>query len=58
MGTKMAMEMDIETVRRKMIQAGLEKGLTHSDTVQLSKELDKLLHRVQLFVCGKKRRDK
>ncbi|RDI40137.1 Spo0E like sporulation regulatory protein [Falsibacillus pallidus] len=50
----MAMEMDIEAVRRKMIQTGLEKGLTHSDTVQLSKELDKLLHRVQLFVSGMK----
>ncbi|WP_245948498.1 aspartyl-phosphate phosphatase Spo0E family protein [Falsibacillus pallidus] len=54
MDTKMAMEMDIEAVRRKMIQTGLEKGLTHSDTVQLSKELDKLLHRVQLFVSGMK----
>ncbi|RLQ96894.1 aspartyl-phosphate phosphatase Spo0E family protein [Falsibacillus albus] len=46
--------MDIELVREKMIQTGLEKGLTHHDTLRLSVELDRLLQYVQKLIYGEK----
>jgi stage 0 sporulation regulatory protein len=37
------LEKEIETLRQKMFAVGMEKGLSHPDTVQVSQELDKLI---------------
>ncbi|TQR11660.1 aspartyl-phosphate phosphatase Spo0E family protein [Psychrobacillus soli] len=34
----------VELTREKMIQAALEKGVSHKETIQLSEELDRLLN--------------
>lgn len=35
---------NIERLRTELIRSGLEKGLTHPNTVELSQKLDKLLN--------------
>ena len=35
---------EIQTLRSKMIKYGMEKGLTHPATIELSQSLDKLLN--------------
>ncbi|KKB33045.1 aspartyl-phosphate phosphatase Spo0E family protein [Bacillus thermotolerans] len=37
----------INNLRKKMIVAGLSKGLGHADTLKYSQELDKLIFRHQ-----------
>lgn len=34
----------LELTREKMIQAALEKGVSHKETIELSEELDRLLN--------------
>ena len=34
----------VELTREKMIQVALEKGVSHKETIELSKELDRLLN--------------
>ena len=35
---------ELELTREKMIQVALEKGVSHKETISLSKELDRLLN--------------
>lgn len=41
------LERQVETLRERMVQNGLSKGLTHPDTVEVSQELDKVLNKLQ-----------
>jgi hypothetical protein len=45
----------INTLRMKMIQAGLEKGLNSRETINLSKQLDHLLFTYQLHNFSSRR---
>ena len=38
---------NLEVTREKMIKSALEKGLSNSETIKLSKELDHLLNEFQ-----------
>ncbi|WP_458415457.1 aspartyl-phosphate phosphatase Spo0E family protein [Schinkia sp. CFF1] len=38
------LEKEIDELRKSMIDIGTKKGLTHSDTVKVSTELDKKLN--------------
>ncbi|WP_282172493.1 aspartyl-phosphate phosphatase Spo0E family protein [Cytobacillus firmus] len=38
---------DIDTLRKKMISVGKNKGLSHPETLMYSEELDKLIYKVQ-----------
>lgn len=37
---------EIIRLRKKMITSGIQKGLTHHETIKYSKELDKLIYKV------------
>lgn len=37
---------EIIRLRKKMITTGIQKGLTHYETIKYSKELDKLIYKV------------
>ncbi|CAM3798792.1 hypothetical protein GCM10009865_05900 [Aeromicrobium ponti] len=37
---------EILRLRKKMITSGIQKGLTHAETIKHSKELDKLIYKV------------
>ncbi|MEC1725870.1 aspartyl-phosphate phosphatase Spo0E family protein [Schinkia azotoformans] len=36
----------IDKLRNELVETGLKKGFTHSHTIQLSQQLDKLLNNV------------
>lgn len=38
-------EIEIKNLRTQLINVGMEKGLTHPNTIQLSKNLDRLLNK-------------
>jgi hypothetical protein len=38
------LEMEIESLRKEMMEVGLKKGLSHSHTIYLSQKLDQLLN--------------
>lgn len=37
---------EIVVLRKKMITTGIQKGLTHPETIKFSKELDRLINKV------------
>ncbi|WP_144509451.1 aspartyl-phosphate phosphatase Spo0E family protein [Bacillus sp. FJAT-22090] len=39
--------MQMESTREKMVLAANEKGVSHQETIELSKELDRLLNEYQ-----------
>lgn len=39
---------ELELTREKMIQAALEKGVSHKETIQLSEQLDRLLNEYEV----------
>jgi hypothetical protein len=43
------LEEEIEKTRQSMVSIGLKYGLTHSETVILSKKLDELLNKLSLY---------
>ncbi|HYK72579.1 MAG TPA: aspartyl-phosphate phosphatase Spo0E family protein [Pseudoneobacillus sp.] len=44
----------INHIRTRMIEIGLNKGLTNMETIHLSKQLDQLLFNYQLLILEKK----
>lgn len=41
---KITIEKKIQILRTQLINVGMEKGLTHPNTIQISQDLDKLLN--------------
>lgn len=41
---KLKIQKKIQKLRIQLIHVGMEKGLTHPNTIQLSQDLDKLLN--------------
>jgi hypothetical protein len=43
----------INIIRKKMIETGLDKGINNTETIDISKQLDRLLLNYQLLSLGK-----